>query len=76
MDECNFVQSCRKNVQPTHQITEQQRLRQVRFVKDTKVGQKVQPDRQRGQGSQSVCQRQDQRNNQRAQPQHAHNEQL
>eukprot|EP00957_Ditylum_brightwellii_P118986 9075001-Ditylum_brightwellii.AAC.1 len=27
-DKCNFVQSCRKHVQPTHRITEQQRLRQ------------------------------------------------
>eukprot|EP00957_Ditylum_brightwellii_P149533 11387456-Ditylum_brightwellii.AAC.1 len=36
MDECNFVQSRRKYVQPTHHITEQQRLQQVQFVKDTK----------------------------------------
>jgi hypothetical protein len=35
-DRCNFVQSCRKHVQPMHQIMEQQRLWQVRFVKDTK----------------------------------------
>eukprot|EP00957_Ditylum_brightwellii_P161588 12302911-Ditylum_brightwellii.AAC.1 len=31
-----------------------------------KAGQKAQADRQRGQGSQCICQRQDQRNNQRA----------
>eukprot|EP00957_Ditylum_brightwellii_P123801 9437407-Ditylum_brightwellii.AAC.1 len=36
MDKCNFVQSCRKHIQPTHHITEQQRLWQVQFVKDTK----------------------------------------
>eukprot|EP00957_Ditylum_brightwellii_P080301 6107639-Ditylum_brightwellii.AAC.1 len=35
-DECNFVQSHRKHVQPTHCITEQQRLWQVWFVKDAK----------------------------------------
>eukprot|EP00957_Ditylum_brightwellii_P197621 15055622-Ditylum_brightwellii.AAC.1 len=35
-----------------------------------KAGQKVWPDRQRGQRSQCVCQRQDQRNDQRAQLQH------
>eukprot|EP00957_Ditylum_brightwellii_P161603 12304076-Ditylum_brightwellii.AAC.1 len=34
MDECNFTESCRKHVQPTHCITEQQRLWQVWFVKD------------------------------------------
>eukprot|EP00957_Ditylum_brightwellii_P097571 7431033-Ditylum_brightwellii.AAC.1 len=33
-NECNFTQPCRKHVQPTHNITEQQRLQQVRFVKD------------------------------------------
>eukprot|EP00957_Ditylum_brightwellii_P009878 745403-Ditylum_brightwellii.AAC.1 len=33
-DKCNFVQSRRKHVQPTHCITEQQRLQQVWFVKD------------------------------------------
>eukprot|EP00957_Ditylum_brightwellii_P122210 9319610-Ditylum_brightwellii.AAC.1 len=36
MDKCNFVQSHRKYVHPTHRITEQQRLWQVWFVKDTK----------------------------------------
>eukprot|EP00957_Ditylum_brightwellii_P194299 14798076-Ditylum_brightwellii.AAC.1 len=35
-DKCNFVQDHRKHVQPTHCITEQQRLWQVQFVKDTK----------------------------------------
>eukprot|EP00957_Ditylum_brightwellii_P160638 12229057-Ditylum_brightwellii.AAC.1 len=35
-NECNFVQACRKHVQPTHHITEQQRLWQVQFVKDAK----------------------------------------
>eukprot|EP00957_Ditylum_brightwellii_P008033 609734-Ditylum_brightwellii.AAC.1 len=35
-DKCNFVQTCREHVQPTHHITEQQRLLQVQFVKDTK----------------------------------------
>eukprot|EP00957_Ditylum_brightwellii_P156097 11881815-Ditylum_brightwellii.AAC.1 len=35
-DKCNFVQSCRKHIQPMHCITEQQRLWQVRFVKDAK----------------------------------------
>eukprot|EP00957_Ditylum_brightwellii_P027122 2049923-Ditylum_brightwellii.AAC.1 len=34
MEECNFVQVHRKQVNPTHCITEQQRLWQVRFVKD------------------------------------------
>eukprot|EP00957_Ditylum_brightwellii_P189114 14395273-Ditylum_brightwellii.AAC.1 len=34
-DGCNFVQSCRKHIQPTHRITEQQRLCQIQFVKDT-----------------------------------------
>eukprot|EP00957_Ditylum_brightwellii_P205224 15342920-Ditylum_brightwellii.AAC.1 len=41
-----------------------------------KVNQNARPDRQRGQGSQHICQRQDQRNNQRAQLQYARNEQL
>eukprot|EP00957_Ditylum_brightwellii_P006613 501770-Ditylum_brightwellii.AAC.1 len=36
MDECNSVQACRKHVQTMHPITEQQRLWQVRFVKDAK----------------------------------------
>eukprot|EP00957_Ditylum_brightwellii_P008609 653398-Ditylum_brightwellii.AAC.1 len=36
MEECNFVQACRKHVQPTHCSTEQQRLQQVQFVKDAK----------------------------------------
>eukprot|EP00957_Ditylum_brightwellii_P063686 4833744-Ditylum_brightwellii.AAC.1 len=36
MEDCNFVQACRKYAQPTHHITEQQRLQQVRFVKDVK----------------------------------------
>eukprot|EP00957_Ditylum_brightwellii_P137825 10507873-Ditylum_brightwellii.AAC.1 len=36
MDKQNFVQSHRKHVQPTYRITEQQRLRQVQFVKDAK----------------------------------------
>eukprot|EP00957_Ditylum_brightwellii_P104610 7971007-Ditylum_brightwellii.AAC.1 len=36
MDERDFVQSRRKHVQPTHRITEQQRLWQVWFVKDAK----------------------------------------
>eukprot|EP00957_Ditylum_brightwellii_P122699 9357592-Ditylum_brightwellii.AAC.1 len=35
-DECNFVQACREHIQTTHRITEKQRLRQVRFVKDAK----------------------------------------
>ena len=35
-DKCNFVQACRKHVWPTHHIMEQQRLRQVWFVKDAK----------------------------------------
>eukprot|EP00957_Ditylum_brightwellii_P119124 9086885-Ditylum_brightwellii.AAC.1 len=35
-DECNFVQAHRKHVQPTHCITDQQRLWQVWFVKDAK----------------------------------------
>eukprot|EP00957_Ditylum_brightwellii_P138905 10587701-Ditylum_brightwellii.AAC.1 len=35
-EECNFVQVCRKHIQSTHCITEQQRLQQVLFVKDTK----------------------------------------
>eukprot|EP00957_Ditylum_brightwellii_P057253 4338594-Ditylum_brightwellii.AAC.1 len=35
-DKCNFVQAHRKHVQSTHHITEQQRLRQVWFVKDAK----------------------------------------
>ena len=34
--ECNLAKSCKKHVQPIHHITEQQRLWQVRFVKDTK----------------------------------------
>eukprot|EP00957_Ditylum_brightwellii_P014805 1116361-Ditylum_brightwellii.AAC.1 len=34
--ECNFVQTCRKHVQPIHHIMEQQRLQQVWFVKDAK----------------------------------------
>eukprot|EP00957_Ditylum_brightwellii_P080004 6083855-Ditylum_brightwellii.AAC.1 len=34
--ECNFYQAYRKHVQPTHHFTEQQRLWQVWFVKDTK----------------------------------------
>ena len=33
---CNLAKSCKKHVQPTHRITEQQRLWQVRFVKDAK----------------------------------------
>eukprot|EP00957_Ditylum_brightwellii_P196447 14967921-Ditylum_brightwellii.AAC.1 len=33
-DKYNFLQSQRKHMQPTHHITEQQRLRQVQFVKD------------------------------------------
>eukprot|EP00957_Ditylum_brightwellii_P041624 3152671-Ditylum_brightwellii.AAC.1 len=36
MEECNFVQAYKKHVQPTQRITEQQRLWQVQFVKDTK----------------------------------------
>eukprot|EP00957_Ditylum_brightwellii_P042670 3230857-Ditylum_brightwellii.AAC.1 len=35
-DKCNFVQAHRKHVQSMHCITEQQRLRQVWFVKDAK----------------------------------------
>eukprot|EP00957_Ditylum_brightwellii_P152818 11632530-Ditylum_brightwellii.AAC.1 len=35
-DKCNLVKSCKKHVQLTHCITEQQRLRQVWFVKDAK----------------------------------------
>eukprot|EP00957_Ditylum_brightwellii_P094865 7224643-Ditylum_brightwellii.AAC.1 len=35
MDECDFTQSCRKHVQPTHHITEHQRLWQVWCIKDT-----------------------------------------
>eukprot|EP00957_Ditylum_brightwellii_P113976 8689407-Ditylum_brightwellii.AAC.1 len=42
MNECNFVQAHRKHVQPTHCIIEQQRLWQVRFVKDTKRWAKTQ----------------------------------
>eukprot|EP00957_Ditylum_brightwellii_P041909 3174290-Ditylum_brightwellii.AAC.1 len=34
-DKCDLAKSCRKHIQPTHRITEQQRLRQVWFVKDT-----------------------------------------
>eukprot|EP00957_Ditylum_brightwellii_P132054 10068369-Ditylum_brightwellii.AAC.1 len=34
MDECNFIQACRKHVWPMHHITEQQRLWQVWFEKD------------------------------------------
>eukprot|EP00957_Ditylum_brightwellii_P171977 13093665-Ditylum_brightwellii.AAC.2 len=33
---CDLAISCKKHVQPTHRITEQQRLRQVQFVKDAK----------------------------------------
>eukprot|EP00957_Ditylum_brightwellii_P114077 8697930-Ditylum_brightwellii.AAC.1 len=36
MGKCNFVQSHRKHVQPMHHIMEQQRLKQVWLVKDTK----------------------------------------
>eukprot|EP00957_Ditylum_brightwellii_P092532 7046762-Ditylum_brightwellii.AAC.1 len=36
MEECNFVLACRKHFQPTHRITEHQRLWQVQFVKDAK----------------------------------------
>eukprot|EP00957_Ditylum_brightwellii_P168607 12833484-Ditylum_brightwellii.AAC.1 len=36
MEECNFVQACRKHVPRLHRITEQQRFQQVRFVKHTK----------------------------------------
>eukprot|EP00957_Ditylum_brightwellii_P204190 15338057-Ditylum_brightwellii.AAC.1 len=36
MDKRNFVQARRKYIQPTHHIMEQQRLQQVRFVKDAK----------------------------------------
>eukprot|EP00957_Ditylum_brightwellii_P138370 10546883-Ditylum_brightwellii.AAC.1 len=36
MDKCNFVQTCRKHVQPMHHITDQQRLQQARFVKEAK----------------------------------------
>eukprot|EP00957_Ditylum_brightwellii_P167710 12767304-Ditylum_brightwellii.AAC.1 len=32
---CDLAKSHKKNFQPTHRTTEQQRLRQVRFVKDT-----------------------------------------
>eukprot|EP00957_Ditylum_brightwellii_P003347 253213-Ditylum_brightwellii.AAC.1 len=32
--ECDIAKSCKKHVQSMHRITEQQRLRQVRFVKD------------------------------------------
>eukprot|EP00957_Ditylum_brightwellii_P096805 7372111-Ditylum_brightwellii.AAC.1 len=35
-NKCNFVQACRKNIQPMHHIMEQQRLWQVWFVKDAK----------------------------------------
>eukprot|EP00957_Ditylum_brightwellii_P113376 8645286-Ditylum_brightwellii.AAC.1 len=34
--ECSFYQAGRKHIQPTHHITEQQMLQQVRFVKDAK----------------------------------------
>eukprot|EP00957_Ditylum_brightwellii_P181757 13846326-Ditylum_brightwellii.AAC.1 len=37
---CNFVQSCRKHIQPTHHIMEQQSLQQVQFVKVAKGGPK------------------------------------
>eukprot|EP00957_Ditylum_brightwellii_P165114 12571421-Ditylum_brightwellii.AAC.1 len=40
-DKCNFVQSCRKHVQPMYCIMEQQRLRQVQFVKDAKRQDKI-----------------------------------
>eukprot|EP00957_Ditylum_brightwellii_P076655 5826942-Ditylum_brightwellii.AAC.1 len=33
---CKYYQACRKHVQPTHHITEDQRLWQVQFVKDAK----------------------------------------
>eukprot|EP00957_Ditylum_brightwellii_P030763 2330941-Ditylum_brightwellii.AAC.1 len=33
---CDLTKSHKKHVQPTHRITEQQRLRQVWFVKDAK----------------------------------------
>eukprot|EP00957_Ditylum_brightwellii_P186993 14241216-Ditylum_brightwellii.AAC.1 len=35
-DKCNLAKSHKKHVQPTHRIMEQQRLQQVRFVKDAK----------------------------------------
>eukprot|EP00957_Ditylum_brightwellii_P043190 3272592-Ditylum_brightwellii.AAC.1 len=34
--ECDLAKSRKKHVQPTHRTTEQQRLWQVRFVKDAK----------------------------------------
>eukprot|EP00957_Ditylum_brightwellii_P169301 12885454-Ditylum_brightwellii.AAC.1 len=40
IEECNFVQARRKHIQLTHCITEQQRLWQVRFVKDAECGPK------------------------------------
>eukprot|EP00957_Ditylum_brightwellii_P177771 13541303-Ditylum_brightwellii.AAC.1 len=36
MEEFNIYKACRKHAQPTHHITEEQRLRQVHFVKDAK----------------------------------------
>eukprot|EP00957_Ditylum_brightwellii_P021789 1643985-Ditylum_brightwellii.AAC.1 len=35
-DKCNFVEAYRRHAQPTHCITEQQRLWQVQFVKESK----------------------------------------
>eukprot|EP00957_Ditylum_brightwellii_P187595 14284837-Ditylum_brightwellii.AAC.1 len=35
-DKCNFIQAHGKHVQPSHHITEQQRLRQLWSVKDAK----------------------------------------
>eukprot|EP00957_Ditylum_brightwellii_P059160 4489039-Ditylum_brightwellii.AAC.1 len=35
-EECNIYKAYRKHAQPTHHITEEQRLRQVCFVKDAK----------------------------------------
>eukprot|EP00957_Ditylum_brightwellii_P049168 3730677-Ditylum_brightwellii.AAC.1 len=47
---CNLDKSCKKHIQPAHRITEQQRLWQVRFIKDAKRRQETRPDRPRGQG--------------------------
>eukprot|EP00957_Ditylum_brightwellii_P017038 1285053-Ditylum_brightwellii.AAC.1 len=79
-DKCNLcklvgsLQEARSDHTPYHDTTEA--LAGLVFQGHQKVGQKVQPNRQRGQGSQHVYQGQDQRDNQRAQPQHARNKQL
>eukprot|EP00957_Ditylum_brightwellii_P175260 13342557-Ditylum_brightwellii.AAC.1 len=39
--EYNYYQAYRKHVQPTHHITEEQRLQQVLFIKDAKRHAKI-----------------------------------